>query len=71
LKDSFLNFEYNCEKISLEAITVQKKKGGQGLIETQYRSFQNCENYIYARSFMLKFQIWLVFFSMRLFFSFV
>jgi hypothetical protein len=38
LKDSFLNFEYNCEKISLEAITVQKKKGGQGLIETQYRS---------------------------------
>jgi hypothetical protein len=39
LKDSFLNFEYNCEKISLEAITVQKKKGGQGLIETQYRSF--------------------------------
>jgi hypothetical protein len=40
LKDSFLNFEYNCEKISLEAITVQKKKGGQGLIETQYRSFK-------------------------------
>jgi hypothetical protein len=40
LKDSFLNFEYNCEKISLEAITVQKKKGGQGLIETQYRSFR-------------------------------
>ena len=39
MKDSFLNFEYNCEKISLEAITVQKKKGGQGLIETQYRSF--------------------------------
>ena len=40
MKDSFLNFEYNCEKISLEAITVQKKKGGQGLIETQYRSLQ-------------------------------
>ena len=39
MKDSFLNFEYNCEKILLEAITVQKKKGGQGLIETQYRSF--------------------------------
>lgn len=39
MKDSFLNFEYNCEKISLEAITVQKKKGGQGLIETQYRSY--------------------------------
>ena len=39
MKDSFLNFEYNCEKISLEAITVQKKKGGQGVIETQYRSF--------------------------------
>ena len=38
MKDSFLNFEYNCEKISLEAITVQKKKGGQGVIETQYRS---------------------------------
>jgi len=44
LKDSFLNFEYNCEKISLEAITVQKKKGGQGLIETQYRSFKNRPN---------------------------
>jgi hypothetical protein len=43
LKDSFLNFEYNCEKISLEAITVQKKKGGQGLIETQYRSLQTLQ----------------------------
>ena len=40
MKDCFLNFEYNCEKISLEAITVQKKKGGQGLIETQYRSLK-------------------------------
>jgi hypothetical protein len=45
LKDSFLNFEYNCEKISLEAITVQKKKGGQGLIETQYRSFIKLKKY--------------------------
>jgi len=37
LKDCFLYFEYNCEKISLRAITVQKKKV---LIETQYRSFK-------------------------------